>query len=480
MGAVCNALRKALKRIRFSECGCAGDIPSSVRGGGIFGTRFRYSGRVQREILEDPGPLRASDSVISRTPLTRSLQRNKTRSLPHTPLQIGYGSLPRSNHSAPPHESARLEGAMGTLGSSTSLPLSTLSSPYCPEHTLPLLETLREDSPRVEEKGPDGSGSEPVSRNLSNILEKALDERVEKEFLSTQEETLTSIPEDPEPEAEIIDDQASKIEAQLSATYSATSTTTSSASTAPTATSTNVETKQLSKDNLIANPNKPSGKLAVGNGSAIFHKQLNTKPSSTSDDADDISDDDIDGDDDKYKYDENMFDGKVEVDGNDNLREPLTIKDEIPPLAQALEKKAGPSIESNNNSAFVPVYNTTDASEGVRLSTDDKLLRDSKIDQVASISSVSSSASSYGKRSQAPQGALLSVWKVFVVCFICVLIALLFVAILAIEIDIDICRKMRRIPEVEIFQTEVYEPLKRFISNKIFSTSVSGSGRQVV
>lgn len=61
--------------------------------------------------------------------------------------------MPRSNHSAPPHEGTRLEGAMGTLGSSTSLPLSTLSSPYCPEHTLPLLETLREDSPRVEEKG---------------------------------------------------------------------------------------------------------------------------------------------------------------------------------------------------------------------------------------------------------------------------------------------------------------------------------------
>lgn len=81
----------------FYRCGCASDIPSSVRGGGIFGTRFRYCGRVQKEILEDPGPLRASDSVISRTPLTRSLSRNnKTRSLPHTPLQIGnynYGKI---------------------------------------------------------------------------------------------------------------------------------------------------------------------------------------------------------------------------------------------------------------------------------------------------------------------------------------------------------------------------------------------------
>jgi hypothetical protein len=131
-----------------------------------------------REIVEDPGPLRASDAVIQRTPLYRSLQRSKTRSLTHSPshpgkynlskskllfdqkylniyFQIGYGSLPRSNHSAPAHDGMRLDGTMmGTMGSSTSLPLSTLSSPYCPDHTLPILETLQEnDSPRAEEKG---------------------------------------------------------------------------------------------------------------------------------------------------------------------------------------------------------------------------------------------------------------------------------------------------------------------------------------
>jgi hypothetical protein len=41
----------------------------------------------------------------------------------------------------------------GTLGSSASLPLSTLSSPYGQEHAMPILETLQEDSPRVEDKG---------------------------------------------------------------------------------------------------------------------------------------------------------------------------------------------------------------------------------------------------------------------------------------------------------------------------------------
>lgn len=122
----------------------------------------------------------------------------------------------------------------------------------------------------------------------------------------------------------------------------------------------------------------------------------------------------------------------------------------------------------------MPVYNTTDASEGVCLSAEDKTLRESKIDQVASISSASTPVSTtvyYGKRSHPPQGALLSVWKVFIVCFICVLIALLLVAILAIEIDVDICRKMRRIPEVEIFQSEVYDPLKRFVQDKIRSVT---------
>ena len=48
----------------------------------------------------------------------------------------GYSSLPRSCHSA------GLDGAgMGDLGSG-GMPLS---SPYCPDNTLPLLETVAED-----------------------------------------------------------------------------------------------------------------------------------------------------------------------------------------------------------------------------------------------------------------------------------------------------------------------------------------------
>lgn len=47
----------------------------------------------------------------------------------------------------------RIEDGLGNFSSSTSLPLSTLSSPFVPEHTLPVLETLEEDSSPAEEKG---------------------------------------------------------------------------------------------------------------------------------------------------------------------------------------------------------------------------------------------------------------------------------------------------------------------------------------
>jgi hypothetical protein len=48
----------------------------------------------------------------------------------------GYGSLPRANHSAPLSDS-RLDGGL--------LVDTPLSSPYCPDNTLPLLETVSED-----------------------------------------------------------------------------------------------------------------------------------------------------------------------------------------------------------------------------------------------------------------------------------------------------------------------------------------------
>jgi len=97
----------------------------------------------------------------------------------------------------------------------------------------------------------------------------------------------------------------------------------------------------------------------------------------------------------------------------------------------------------------MPVYNNP--SEATEAIMDDKVLRESKIDHITS--------PGLGRR---PQGSILSIWKVFIVCFICVLLALFFVAVLSIEVDLDICRRMRKIPEVEYFQLEIYEPLKNF------------------
>lgn len=47
----------------------------------------------------------------------------------------GYSSLPRSCHSAGLDGTGMLEGGPGV----------PLSSPYCPDNTLPLLETVSED-----------------------------------------------------------------------------------------------------------------------------------------------------------------------------------------------------------------------------------------------------------------------------------------------------------------------------------------------
>lgn len=55
-------------------------------------------------------------------------------------IYLGYSSLPRSCHSA------GLDGAgMSESGSTCPGTGVPLSSPYCPDNTLPLLETVSED-----------------------------------------------------------------------------------------------------------------------------------------------------------------------------------------------------------------------------------------------------------------------------------------------------------------------------------------------
>ncbi|XP_071442832.1 FERM domain-containing protein 5 [Hetaerina americana] len=173
-GAACRHVwRCAVEQMLFFTLPSSSEAPSVVTGGGFFqwGTKFRYSGRVEKEILEDVGPLRREEPTINRTSYRPSSLRRKASSVPATPStpvgseigEIRYGSLPRANHSAPLPDS-HLDGSLTCSGA------DALLSPYCPDSNLPLLETVAEDQevsgkPRVPAEEPDS-----VAKHESSIL----------------------------------------------------------------------------------------------------------------------------------------------------------------------------------------------------------------------------------------------------------------------------------------------------------------------
>ncbi|XP_046434454.1 FERM domain-containing protein 5 isoform X1 [Neodiprion pinetum] len=134
--------RCAIEQMLFFTLPRASDAPV-VSGGSIFswGTKFKYTGRTEKEVLEETGPLRKEEPAIQRGNARTSSLRRKASSVPATPstpsqdlVEIRYSSLPRSCHSA---------GLDGTgMCESGGVPFS---SPYCPDNTLPLLETVSED-----------------------------------------------------------------------------------------------------------------------------------------------------------------------------------------------------------------------------------------------------------------------------------------------------------------------------------------------
>ncbi|XP_076236582.1 FERM domain containing isoform X2 [Calliopsis andreniformis] len=133
--------RCAIEQMLFFTLPRASDAPV-VSGGSIFswGTKFKYTGRTEKEVLEESGALRKEESPTERCQST--CLRRKASSVPATPstpsqdlVEIRYSSLPRSCHSS------GLDGA-GMSEGSTGVPFS---SPYCPDNTLPLLETVSED-----------------------------------------------------------------------------------------------------------------------------------------------------------------------------------------------------------------------------------------------------------------------------------------------------------------------------------------------
>ncbi|XP_025423092.1 FERM domain-containing protein 5 isoform X2 [Sipha flava] len=97
-GSSCRHVWKcAVEQMLFFTFPSSSDVPNVVSGGGFFswGTKFKYSGRVEREILEDLTITRESPSVTR----VGSLRR-KSSSEPVTPSnivinQVGFNSLPR-------------------------------------------------------------------------------------------------------------------------------------------------------------------------------------------------------------------------------------------------------------------------------------------------------------------------------------------------------------------------------------------------
>lgn len=91
-------------------------LPSSsdacvYSGGGLFswGTKFKYVGRTEREILERDGLLAPRDSQEEGSTTGGKRKASSVPATPSTPMTgdfVGYSSLPRSTHSAPLEESA--------------------------------------------------------------------------------------------------------------------------------------------------------------------------------------------------------------------------------------------------------------------------------------------------------------------------------------------------------------------------------------
>ncbi|XP_026283873.1 FERM domain-containing protein 5 isoform X1 [Frankliniella occidentalis] len=136
-GAACRHVwRCAIEQMLFFTLP-SGSVVPVVSGGSFFsfGTKFKYTGRTERELLEEVGPLRQEEPTINRL---GSLRR-KASSVPATPSSptdmsdICY--LPRSNHSVP---DSRLDGGPSLLASNDE-------GSFCLENNLPLLETVSED-----------------------------------------------------------------------------------------------------------------------------------------------------------------------------------------------------------------------------------------------------------------------------------------------------------------------------------------------
>lgn len=147
----------AIEQMLFFTLASSADA-SVVSGGGFFswGTKFKYVGRTEREILEHDGLLSNRDSQ------DEPASKRKASSVPATPStpitsDFGYSSLPRSTHSAPLGDSMDMPCNGGCLLSGPAVDIALSSSGFCSEHGQLSLETVNEEQkPRTIAAGSEG------------------------------------------------------------------------------------------------------------------------------------------------------------------------------------------------------------------------------------------------------------------------------------------------------------------------------------
>ncbi|KAF5283387.1 hypothetical protein FQA39_LY04763 [Lamprigera yunnana] len=140
-GSACKYVwRCAMEQMLFFTLPSSSDAPSVVSGGGLFSwsTKFKYTGRTEREILQDNTSPSREQPAIQRTSSLRR-KASSVPATPSTPLQphLGYSSLPRSSHSD-------VGGSRMESSTSTGL-LSGLEGPPSQSFTDSCLETVTED-----------------------------------------------------------------------------------------------------------------------------------------------------------------------------------------------------------------------------------------------------------------------------------------------------------------------------------------------
>ncbi|CAK1602384.1 unnamed protein product [Parnassius mnemosyne] len=137
----------AIEQMLFFTLPCSSDA-CVYSGGGLFswGTKFKYAGRTEREILERDGLLAPRDHQDNGPSAGGKRKASSVPATPSTPMtgDFGYSSLPRSTHSAPLEESGSgvpenevCDGGCLLSGPAVDIALSCCDKPAvtCPEYS---------------------------------------------------------------------------------------------------------------------------------------------------------------------------------------------------------------------------------------------------------------------------------------------------------------------------------------------------------